>query len=281
MRIETIAPDLRRAADAIAARGGLVGRPLELLDETASTNDCAKRGAKNGAPHGAVWITEAQTAGRGRQGRVWHSPRGENLLFSVLLRIPCAPARVPLLSLVAGLAVRDAVARALGDDDAVFVKWPNDVLVRRPGDTHLRKVAGVLVESALAGARVEYVVVGIGINVHMRALPDEVEATATSIALERDVRPKASTPELDRAEVLADVLAGLDRDAEHVAHMGLGLIHGRLVRRDALAGAAVEGDGNLRGTACGIDTDGRLLVRRDDGVVVRVSSGEVVRGATP
>ena len=84
-------PDLARAAEAIAARGCALGVPLVIAEETTSTNDDAKRGAREGAPHGAVWLAESQTSGRGRQGRVWLSPRGENLLFSVLLRLRCAP----------------------------------------------------------------------------------------------------------------------------------------------------------------------------------------------
>ena len=264
-----------------------LGAPLVIADETDSTNDDAKRGAREGAPHGALWVAEAQTSGRGRQGRTWLSPRGENLLFSVLLRLRCAPARVPPVSLACGLAVRDAVARALGAraaDTDVVVKWPNDVLVRSPRDGVLRKVAGILVESGIAGAKVEYVAVGIGINVHTRALPEEVAAIATSIALERDARVAAvdrltaELAQLDRAEILADVLAGLDRDVEHVAHKGLGLVHARLTRHDALAGQRVEsvdGSGDVYGIAKGIDLEGRLVVQRDDGTIMRVSSGEV------
>ena len=261
------APDLVRARDAIAARGIALGSPLTLVDETESTNDDAKQGARAGTEHGAVWLAESQTAGRGRQGRAWIAPRGENLLFSVLLRLRCPPPRVPPVSLACGLAVRDAVARALGAsrDGDVMVKWPNDVLIGK------KKVAGVLVESAVSGTRVEYVVVGIGINVLTRSLPDELSGIATSIALEGGV-------DLDRAEILADVLAGLDRDIELVAHRGLGLVHARLTRHDALAGREVESpdlESSLRGTACGIDLEGRLLVRAGDGKVTKVASGEL------
>ena len=262
-----VAPDLTRAREVLASRGITLGAPLTVVPETESTNDDAKRGARAGAEHGAVWLAESQTAGRGRQGRAWISPRGENLLFSVLLRLRCPPARVPPVSLACGLAVRDAVARALGAsrDGEVAVKWPNDVLIGG------KKVAGVLIESALSGTKVEYVVVGIGINVHTRALPEELSAIATSLALE-------GGKDLDRGEILADVLAGLDRDVELVAHRGLGLVHGRLTRHDALSGREVEStdaDSTLRGTACGIDLEGRLLVRNPDGTVTKVSSGEL------
>ena len=234
--------------------------PVHLLASTVSTNDDAKAGARAGAPHGSLWVADTQTAGRGRQGRRWESRAGENLLFSVLLRIPCAPARVPPLSLVVGLAVRDAVARAIGDEDLVQVKWPNDVLVRR------RKIAGILVESAVAGARVESLIVGIGINVHTREFPPELSSIATSVACEGGAA--------DRAAILADVLEGLDRDLERAAHLGLGAVHARLTQHDALAGKRVSGDG-VDGLAEGIDSEGRLLVRRNDGSLQRIVSGEV------
>jgi len=254
-----------------------LGAPLVIASETESTNDDAKRGAREGVPHGAVWVAEVQTSGRGRQGRAWLSPPGENLLFSVLLRLRCAPARVPPVSLACGLAVRDAVARALGAGDAdVVVKWPNDVLVRSARDGVLRKVAGILVESGIAGAKVEYVVVGIGINVHTRALPEELTAIATSIALERDARAGGPLAALDRGELLAEVLSNLDRDVEHVAHKGLGLIHSRLTRHDALFNQRVEStEGDLQGIARGVDLEGRLLVECDDGSLKRISSGEM------
>ena len=270
-----LAPDLERAPAIIAARGRTLGAPLTIAVETTSTNDDAKQGARAGAEHGAVWLAESQTAGRGRQGRAWVSPRGENLLFSVLLRLRCPPARVPPVSLACGLAVRDAVARALGAsrDGDVVVKWPNDVLIRG------KKVAGVLVESALSGSKVEYVVVGIGINVHTRALPEELAAIATSLALEAGT----DTAELDRATILADVLVGLDRDVELVAQRGLGLVHARLTRHDALRDREVESidpGSALRGTACGIDLEGRLVVRGRDGTMSKVASGELRLRAT-
>jgi BirA family transcriptional regulator, biotin operon repressor / biotin---[acetyl-CoA-carboxylase] ligase len=257
----------------LAARGGRLGRPLSIAPSTTSTNDDAKAGAKAGAPHGAVWVAETQTGGRGRQGRVWRSPPGENLLFSVLLRLGCSPARVPPLALVAGLAVRDAVANALGPEPQVLVKWPNDVVIRtdRDGRPGWRKVAGILVESSLSGAKVDHVVVGIGINVHTRAFPADLESIATSIAL-----AARGGRALDRGEILADVLQALDRTVEHVAHRGLGLVHGRLVEHDLLAGQGVESDdGAICGVGAGIDLDGRLLVRTEDGTIQAVSSGEI------
>ena len=126
---------------------------------------------------------DAQTAGRGRLGRSWHSPPGDNLYLSLLLRPSRAPAEIPPLTLLAGAAVADAVA-ALGLSPRL--KWPNDVqLVDRAldGGARRRKLAGILTEMVTAGAAVEHVVVGIGINVNGTDFPPDIADRATSVAL--------------------------------------------------------------------------------------------------
>jgi BirA family biotin operon repressor/biotin-[acetyl-CoA-carboxylase] ligase len=254
-------PDLARARELVAERGSTLGLPMVIVPMTTSTNALANRAAREGAPHGATWVAEQQTAGRGRRGHSWVSPAGEGLLFSVLVRLACAPAKIPPIALVAGLAVRDAVATA-APAAVVAVKWPNDVLVDD------RKLAGVLVEAVTVGARVEALVIGVGINVHTRAFPEDLADRATSVAL------VASTPP-DRAEILANALGSLDRDLHVVVGRGLGLLRGRLERADALRGRRVRSDAGDEGIASGMDDDGRLLVRRDDGVLAHWSAGEV------
>jgi BirA family transcriptional regulator, biotin operon repressor / biotin---[acetyl-CoA-carboxylase] ligase len=258
-----LCPDLDRAEALIAERGSVLGRPLVRLATTTSTSDEAHRAAKRGAPHGATWVAEEQTAGRGRRGRIWMSPPGEGLLFSVLMRVGCAPARLPPIALLAGLAVRDAVARAAAASP-ISIKWPNDVLASG------RKVAGILVEASTVGSRVEAVVVGIGINVHTRSFPCDLAARATSVAL-----AAAGGPPPDRAALLADVLALLDRDLHVVVQQGLGLLRARLEAVDWLRGRRVRSDRGLEGVACGIDDEGRLLVRGEGGVVDGWMAGEV------
>jgi BirA family biotin operon repressor/biotin-[acetyl-CoA-carboxylase] ligase len=255
-------PDLERAAELLAERGGTLGRPLHVLAETTSTNDEAKHAARSGAPHGSTWVAEQQTAGRGRQGRTWESTPGEQILASTLLRVTVPPARLPPLALVAGLAVRDAVARAVRSSAKVTLKWPNDVLVDG------RKVAGILVEATISGGKVEAAIVGFGVNVHPRSFAGELALRATSVALHADVPP-------DRAEILADILAGLDREAEHVLARGLGMVQARLREHDALFGKTIRGEDGLTGVAMGIDAEGRLLVRNADGVVRPLVAGEV------
>jgi len=250
--------DLERARDLLTERGCALGSPLVLLDETTSTNDEAKRAAKAGAAHGATWVAERQTAGRGRQGRAWVAAPGDALLVSVLVRTPCPPAYVPQLALAAGLAARDAVALAAPGVD-VRVKWPNDVVVEG------RKLAGVLVEGVSTGARVDAIIVGIGINV--RAFPPELAERATSI----DRMGGAPT---DRAALLVELLVALERDLGLVAARGVAAVRARLAAADALLGESVASDAGA-GVAVGIDDDGRLVVRGDDGAIARWSSGEV------
>jgi BirA family transcriptional regulator, biotin operon repressor / biotin---[acetyl-CoA-carboxylase] ligase len=256
-----VGPDLVRAPALVAERGGLLGRPMWLLSSTSSTNDEAKRAARQGAPHGATWVAEEQTAGRGRQGRTWVSPAGENLLFSVLVRAAIAPPRVPQVALVAGLAVHSAVLAAIAPRTPK-IKWPNDIVVAE------KKIAGVLVEAITTGRRVEAVVIGVGINVHTRAFPDEIEERATSVALwSRDIP--------DRAAILADTLAAIDADLGLVVARGLPLLRARLQAADGLVGQRVRNDAGDEGVASGIDDEGRLRVKSDDGAVARWAAGEV------
>lgn len=166
----------RALFDSLRADGQLtLGQPASWRNETQSTNDDALAAAKSGAPHGAVFGAETQTRGRGRRGSEWVSSPGAGLWFSVLLRPELSAESGPGLALCAGLAVRAAVATRV--TASTLVKWPNDVL------TGGRKLAGILVESQISGAKLGSVVMGIGINVTQRAFPDSLSNIATSLAL--------------------------------------------------------------------------------------------------
>src|SRR5262249_5814013 len=142
-----------------------LGRELVWLPRTGSTNDEALARARAGAPHGLVIVADEQTRGRGRLGRVWHSPPGDNLYLSVLLRRDRPPAWALPLPLIAGVAVSDTLE---GFSCGTAIKWPNDVLIDG------RKVAGILTESSTVGGRLEAIVVGIGVNVNVADLPPEL-----------------------------------------------------------------------------------------------------------
>jgi len=237
-----------------------IGRPLTLLAETSSTNDDARRGGQAGAPHGASWVADHQTGGRGRLGRSWHSPPGENLYLSVLLRLQLQPVALAPLSLVAGLAVADTVALHLGEGRA-RIKWPNDVLVEG------RKLAGILVETTLRGEEAT-VVVGVGLNLCTVDFgPGPFRRTPTSFALEG--------AKVEREVVVADLLAALGQRIEAYRRDGWSASFARdLERRDALRGERVRlGDGR-EGRAMGFGPDGALWLESPEGRL-EIRSGEV------
>jgi BirA family biotin operon repressor/biotin-[acetyl-CoA-carboxylase] ligase len=165
------------------------------------------------------------------------------------------------MALVAGVAVRAAAAAYT--PAPLRVKWPNDVVVGR------KKLAGILVESRLDGARVDALVVGIGVNVHARSLPEEIAETATSLALLAEEPP-------GRGELLVKILVELQIRIGSLTHDARERVFAELRREDALLGERVT-VGAVSGVGAGIDDDGQLLIRDDDGTVHAVSSGTVER----
>ena len=151
------------------------GRNVILLDEVDSTNNYAKKLAAEGAPHGSIIIAETQTAGKGRMGRRFESPKGTGLYMTMILRPDCAAEKLTLLTPMAAVAVSEAVDKICGTDTRI--KWVNDVYLNG------RKLCGILTEGALCGSRVDYAVVGIGVNVgSIRGLiPDDIAPLITSI----------------------------------------------------------------------------------------------------
>jgi BirA family transcriptional regulator, biotin operon repressor / biotin---[acetyl-CoA-carboxylase] ligase len=222
-----------------------LGRPRLHLRETTSTNERARELALAGAPHGTLVTAAVQTAGRGRQGRVWTAPAGTALLLSLIVRDPD-----PLLPLRAGLAVADLAGAG------AQVKWPNDVLVDG------RKVAGVLVEGR---PREGWAVAGIGVNAALdpAELPEELRARAGTLG--------RAPHELEAA--LAELLAALERRLAEPAASVLA----ELRRRDALLDRPVAWAGG-EGIGAGMDERGGLRVRQADGSVTVLDAGEVHLG---
>jgi BirA family biotin operon repressor/biotin-[acetyl-CoA-carboxylase] ligase len=237
-------------------------RRIEWRAETDSTQRLARELARAGAAEGTCVIAEAQTAGRGRLGRTWHSPPGVNLYCSIVLRPPLPPGAVPQLALVAGVAVAAAVADAVAL--APSIKWPNDVLVRG------RKVAGVLTELEAEVERVRFVVVGIGVNLNGTVFPPELADRATSLALE------AGRP-VDRAAFTGRLLAALeDRYARFLAG-GFAALRAEWEACSALTGETVRvtgPEGEVWGCVLGVDDDGALRLRTAAGER-RIVAGEV------
>jgi BirA family biotin operon repressor/biotin-[acetyl-CoA-carboxylase] ligase len=260
------------AAERLAARLATrwLGRAYEWHDACASTSDVVAARARAGAPAGLVVAADAQTAGRGRLGRRWHSPPGESLYFSLLLRPPRPAAEVPPLTLLVGGAIADAIARW---GVTPRLKWPNDVELVDAGGQR-RKLAGILTEMSSAGERVEHVVVGVGINVNGLEFPEEIAARATSLrrALGRPV---------DRADVLAAVLGAVEARCDDFERRGATAAveaftaWAHFPDRCRVAAPAAPG-GALAGVAVGLDPDGALRFQDDGGTLHRVISGELL-----
>jgi len=239
-------------------------RRIVWYAEVDSTQRVARELARDGAEEGTCVIAEAQTAGRGRLGRTWHSPAGLNLYTSIVLRPRAEPTVVPQLALVAGIAVAAAI-RAETSLPAQL-KWPNDVLIDG------RKVAGILTEMEAEVERVRFVIAGIGVNVNApaRAFPPELRASATSLAI-------ASGHRVDRAAVTARLLAELEERVARFATGGFAALRAEWEALSCLTGRTVTvtaADGQTTGTVRGIDDDGALRLATPSGEA-RVVAGEV------
>jgi BirA family biotin operon repressor/biotin-[acetyl-CoA-carboxylase] ligase len=243
-----------------------IGRAVEFHAEIPSTNDRARAVLHEAGGEGLAVVADLQTAGRGRRGRTWISPAGANLLFSVALRPSIAPRMAGLLGVAAALAVRDAAA-SIAPDAGLAVRWPNDLV-----DRHGRKVAGLLVETALESGALTEAVIGIGVNVNWQPadMPAEIAASTTSLAA------LVGSP-VDRVVLLRRILDTLDGE---VAALERGDTPVARIRAHSwLDGRRVEvdtGDGSVVGVAAGIGDDGSLLL--DAGVGrLALSVGEVAR----
>jgi BirA family biotin operon repressor/biotin-[acetyl-CoA-carboxylase] ligase len=239
---------------------------LRYAAELDSTNDTALALAQRGAGEGVSVLADYQRAGRGRRGRTWFSPGGAGIYLSALVMPPSAEVPPGFITLAAGVSVAEAVRRVSGLP--VLLKWPNDIVIGR----HWRKIGGVLCETATAGAPVEVVVVGIGLNLSETVYPAEIRDRATSLEAElgRGVAVSALVVELlaQLKECMAWLRGGAT-DRIRRAWLALGA--------EGWIGARVAWhDGNTlrRGCVRGIDGDGALIVDVE-GAAERIMAGEV------
>jgi len=228
------------------------------LDVVDSTLDELHARASTGAEDGTWLVAAEQRAGRGSRGRRWHSARG-GLWLSVLRRGAAAPGGFDLLSLRAGLAVAE-VLDGLPSVRPILLKWPNDLMVRD------RKVGGLLAEARWQGERLQWVAIGLGLNVR-NAIPEELAATATSLG-----QHCGETTVEALAEPIARALSAVDLDSPMLSAGEVSAYR----RRDWLLGREVVTP--IVGTGAGVGQDGRLAVRDTAGVVHHLAIGEVVQG---
>lgn len=244
----------------------IAGHPLEIREETVSTNSDALTLGRQGAAPGTVVIARSQTGGRGRLGKKWLSPPGSGLYFSLILRPGLAMDEVAKITLAAGLALCRAVAAAC--PVRPMLKWPNDLLIGG------RKCGGILTEMELDGRERPLVVIGIGVNV-----------STTAADLGEELADRASSLEgqsgglVDRRALLALILTELGRQAARLEEEGFASILAEWRRYDATLGKRLTWlTGNhqvVAGVSLGPDRLGRLHIRDDEGRVHEVLSGDI------
>ena len=233
--------------------------------EIDSTNNRARTLAAEGYPEGTVVVAEAQTAGRGRRGRTWYSPASQGIYVSAILR-PVLPLKeISRISLVSAVAAAETLESEL--DLQPRIKWPNDILIDS------KKIAGILSEAVTDMDGVEYIVVGIGLNINNQAedFPTDFRTTATSARAEHDhldSRVKVLQGLLLHLECYYMQLLAGDFAPTLAKAKSLSMVIGQEVRLDTVNGFVV-------GQAIDIDAGGFLLVRDQQGTVHTIMSGEI------
>lgn len=241
---------------------------LVFYEETGSTNQDAKKMAEEGAEHGTLVVANMQNAGRGRWGRTWLSPAGEAVYMSLLLRPPCEPEQASALTLVMALAVLETVKELKPQNCGI--KWPNDIVMSG------KKICGILTEMCVKKGDIDYVIIGVGINANQSSFAEEIADTATSILLQIGKRA-------DRAWLICRIMHYFEQMyAEFEKTWDLtGLIeryHQSLLNKNRQV-RVLDPKGEYEGVALGINPQGELLVRKQDGELIEVYAGEVsVRG---
>ncbi len=243
------------------------GKTVHFAKKTDSTNEWCKRMSKENAEHGTLAVAEFQSAGKGRLGRKWVAPEGSSIMMSILLRPEFEPQYASMLTLVMGLSVAQAV-RELGVE--VTIKWPNDVVVSH------KKICGILTEMGLQDGKIREVVIGLGINVNLEEIQDDLKDKATSLYLETGEK-------YDRNRVIGLVMEKFEINYEKfVQTCDLSMMlddYNMLLANKSQPVRVLDKLSPYEGVALEIDRDGTLLVRVQSGEIRKVCSGEVsVRG---
>ena len=235
---------------------------IHYYDSITSTNDKAYALAEAGEAEGAVIIAESQTKGKGRIGRKWLSPEGGGIYLSIVLRPDFETDEIPTITLMAGAAIVQAIKKVSGVD--AVMKWPNDVLING------KKVSGILTEIKAQPDRVDFLVLGIGINVN--TLSKKLPSEGTSLVVE-------SGKPVDRIGLVRVVLAEIEKRYEKLKKKGFASIRDEYKSLSSVLGSKVkvqEHHRTLVGTAVDVDEKGALIVKDKTGELKRVFSGDVL-----
>ena len=242
----------------------IMGREVAYQKETTSTQEIAKALASQGVAEGTITVAETQSGGRGRVGRQWSSPQG-GIYFSIVLRPDMKPSEALRLPLVAGVAVAQAVKR--NTKIAPKLKWPNDIMIQD------RKVGGILTEMGAEMDSLNWVIVGIGLNVNTshKSFPEDVEGIATSLM-------EAGGKSIPRVKLLQDILVEFESLYGELAKSGFEPIRARWKALSNTIGANVVVSmptEQITGLAIDIDSDGALILKKENGSLEKIIAGVV------
>lgn len=250
-----------------------VGRNIHIFDNLTSTSEKAHELAMNGAPDGTAVIAESQTSGRGRRGRVWFSPSGGNIYTSIILRPAISPEEAPRLTLVAAVALAETISDSLKScgRHSPGIKWPNDILINK------KKCAGILTEMKAGGEGINFVIIGIGVNVNMALpdIPDELEPIATSLSIE-------ANDTLSRELILQSLYSKIENWYKRYLSEGFLPVKERWEYLSAIKGESVRAASSVKGVisyedgvALGLNNEGELLIKKNDGTIEAVRAGDI------
>lgn len=242
----------------------VLGREIHYYPELMSTNTEAKKLAMEGCPEGTIVVTETQSAGRGRLSRGWFSPKGGGIWMSLVLRPPFNPKDAPKCTLMAAVAINSAIRKAAGVYSGI--KWPNDILWNG------KKLVGILTEMSAEFDVINYVVIGMGININIpaRQFPQEISNVASSLSA-------AAGHKVERLPLLSAILQEFERLYKSVSAEGFATVLDEWRAQSVTLGQVVDViavNHSFTGTAVNIDEDGALLVETADGLK-RVIAGDV------
>lgn len=239
-----------------------LGRKIYYLEVVSSTMDVAMELGMKAAPEGTTVLAETQTKGRGRLGREWFSPKYKGLYLSLILRPKILPGQAPLLTLLGAVSICEAIKEKAGFEPQI--KWPNDILLQH------KKLGGILTELNAETDRTVFIVIGIGLNVNN----DKHSLPANAASLKEQKGEKTS-----RVELLQELLRRVEENYLSFQGKGGGAILEKWRRMNVTLGRRIRVNFHkerLEGQAVDIDSDGSLLVRKDSGIIQKVTSGDIV-----
>ena len=245
------------------------GRHVVYYDETDSTNTRAKELGEKGAEHGTLVIADRQNAGKGRRGRSWESPEGTSIYMTILLRPDMMPVKAPQMTLLMAIAATKGIGQVAGLE--ARIKWPNDN-VSLSG----KKLCGILTEMSAEIDYINYVVIGIGVNVNQDSFPQEIKERATSLCLELGHK-------VQRSQLIAAIMESFEECYEKFMETedlsGLMEAYNSLLVNRGREVKILEPGHEYEAVAMGINETGELIVKTADGQEKEIFAGEVsVRG---